>query len=173
MIKDSDQARQQMLTDAFTHLQSAIDLLDSADAPGNIAAHADLAARQLEELLPVENSPGSRGRIRSMERGQQPCHPEFSRRGERDPRHHQAGISAAADQSAFFEHDCPTGKCRRRDVGDHIGKPRRLTAQPGCEEIEEDIPRRVGEQPGAERAGPRAAQPQDVLDLPFCPGSDT
>jgi len=53
MIKDSDQARQQMLTDAFTHLQSAIDLLDSADAPGNIAAHADLAARQLEELLPV------------------------------------------------------------------------------------------------------------------------
>ena len=51
MVKDSAETRQQMLTDAFNHLQSAIDLLDTADAPGHIAAHADLAARQLEELL--------------------------------------------------------------------------------------------------------------------------
>lgn len=53
MVKNSDHARQQMLTDAFKHLQSAMDLLDGADAPGHIAAHIDLAACKLEELLPA------------------------------------------------------------------------------------------------------------------------
>ena len=40
-----------MLTGAFHHLQSAIQLLDAAEAPGHIACHVDLAARQVEELI--------------------------------------------------------------------------------------------------------------------------
>ena len=60
MVKDSGEARQRMLTDAFNHLQAALDLLDGADAPGNIAAHADLAARQLEDLL----APGRTAEVR-------------------------------------------------------------------------------------------------------------
>jgi len=43
-----------MLAEAFNHVQAAIALLDRAAAPGNIAAHLDLAANQLhEELAPV------------------------------------------------------------------------------------------------------------------------
>lgn len=41
----------QLLRDALGHLQLAIDLLDGTDAPGTIAAHADLAMRQLEEFI--------------------------------------------------------------------------------------------------------------------------
>jgi len=51
MVKDSDQVRQQMLTDALIHLQSAIKMLDGADAPGHIAGHVDLALCQLKELM--------------------------------------------------------------------------------------------------------------------------
>jgi hypothetical protein len=49
MIENNE--REQMLADAFSHLQMAIELLDRADAPGNIAAHADLALHQLMEEL--------------------------------------------------------------------------------------------------------------------------
>lgn len=40
--------RQQMLVDAFNHIQTAIELLDGAAAPGNIAANLDLSLHQLE-----------------------------------------------------------------------------------------------------------------------------
>ena len=40
-----------MLTEALHHLQSAIELLDRAEAPGQIAAGVDLAAHQLGRLL--------------------------------------------------------------------------------------------------------------------------
>lgn len=37
--------------EALKQLQSAIDLLDSSDAPAHIAAHIDLAAHQLQDLI--------------------------------------------------------------------------------------------------------------------------
>jgi len=52
MNKEADHVRQQLLSDALHDLRSAIELLDRADAPGNIAGHADLAASQLEKLVP-------------------------------------------------------------------------------------------------------------------------
>ena len=45
------QTAQALLEQALEHLQSAIALLDRAGAPGQIAAHADLAANQLADLL--------------------------------------------------------------------------------------------------------------------------
>lgn len=41
----------ELLVTALSHLRAAIDLLDDAAAPGHIAAHADLAAHQLEALI--------------------------------------------------------------------------------------------------------------------------
>jgi hypothetical protein len=52
--------RQQMLADAFHHLQSAIELLDRADAPGNIAANLDLARHQLQSELSREQRAANR-----------------------------------------------------------------------------------------------------------------
>lgn len=52
-MSDNDNSNQKLLTSALVHLQSAIELLDRAAAPGQIAAHVDLAASQLENLLPV------------------------------------------------------------------------------------------------------------------------
>jgi hypothetical protein len=43
---------QKMLIEALQHLQMAIDLLDCAAAPDHIAGHVDLAACQLQELVP-------------------------------------------------------------------------------------------------------------------------
>ena len=39
------------LVQALTHLQAAIDLLDRAQAPGQIAAHVDLARHQLSGAI--------------------------------------------------------------------------------------------------------------------------
>lgn len=39
------------LTDAMDHLRTAIAILDSADAPAQIAAHLDLALCQLAEII--------------------------------------------------------------------------------------------------------------------------
>lgn len=47
----ADRSNSSILGDALQHLLRAIALLDAADAPGNIAAHADLAAQQLKELI--------------------------------------------------------------------------------------------------------------------------
>lgn len=46
--------RQRMLVDAFNHLQCAIELLDRAAAPGNIAANLDLALHHLQGELTLE-----------------------------------------------------------------------------------------------------------------------
>ena len=43
--------RLKMLAEACSHIENAMDLLDAADAPGNIAAHLDLALNQLEDAL--------------------------------------------------------------------------------------------------------------------------
>lgn len=53
---DNDNSQQKLLASALFHLQSAIELLDLAAAPGQIAAHVDLAANQLEDLLPTQVS---------------------------------------------------------------------------------------------------------------------
>ena len=39
------------LTEALHHLRTAISLLDQADGPAHIAAHVDLAAHHLNDLL--------------------------------------------------------------------------------------------------------------------------
>lgn len=53
---DTDNSKQKLLTSALFHLHSAIELLDLAAAPGQIAAHVDLAANQLEDLVPATMS---------------------------------------------------------------------------------------------------------------------
>lgn len=46
-----DNSRQELLARALHQLRSAIELLDHAAAPGQIAAHVDLAACQVEDLI--------------------------------------------------------------------------------------------------------------------------
>lgn len=48
---NSEECTGPMLSEALSHLEAAIGILDRAGAPGHIAAHVDLAARQLEEAL--------------------------------------------------------------------------------------------------------------------------
>lgn len=55
-MSDNDNSKQNLLTSALFHLRSAIELLDLASAPGQIGAHVDLAANQLENLLPERTS---------------------------------------------------------------------------------------------------------------------
>lgn len=57
MTKDDKAVQQKMMTTALDHLQQAIELLDQAEAPGQIAAHVDLAAHQLADTLGVEFAP--------------------------------------------------------------------------------------------------------------------
>jgi len=47
---------QGLMEAALQHLQAAIELLDQAEAPGEVAANADLARCQLEKAL---RSPGA------------------------------------------------------------------------------------------------------------------
>ena len=54
MTTDDNGARQTMMNAALQHLQKAIELLDQADAPGQIAAHVDLAVHQLADALGVD-----------------------------------------------------------------------------------------------------------------------
>lgn len=54
MSENDKAARQAMMTSALDHLQQAIELLDQAEAPGQIAAHADLAVHQLADALGVD-----------------------------------------------------------------------------------------------------------------------
>jgi hypothetical protein len=62
VIMSETTERQQMLADAFHHLQSAIELLDRADAPGNIAANLDLALHQLQaELWRLQQTASQQG----------------------------------------------------------------------------------------------------------------
>ena len=55
MNDNDDQPKQQMLLQAHCHLRAAIELLDQASAPGQIAAHVDLAVNQLAEELSKES----------------------------------------------------------------------------------------------------------------------
>lgn len=50
-MREGDQHMRTQLSDALRHLESAIELLDAAGAPGQIAAHADLALNQLQDHL--------------------------------------------------------------------------------------------------------------------------
>lgn len=45
---------QTMMKSALQHLQAAIELLDQAEAPGQIAAHVDLAMHQLASTLEID-----------------------------------------------------------------------------------------------------------------------
>ena len=47
----TNQSIRPLLVQAFDHLQAAIELLDRAAAPGQIAAHVDLAVHQLFDEL--------------------------------------------------------------------------------------------------------------------------
>jgi hypothetical protein len=55
---DSDHrsTRSQLYSEALHQLQTAIDMLDRANAPGHIAAHVDLAMHQLQEVIDRESS---------------------------------------------------------------------------------------------------------------------
>lgn len=61
MTEDQSLGRQQMLRDAADYLQSAIDLLDGAAAPGHIAAHVDLGLQQLKDVISRVPAAGSSG----------------------------------------------------------------------------------------------------------------
>lgn len=48
------------LGDALTSMTTALQLLDSADAPADIAAHLDLAVHRLQEVMGIsEKIPGN------------------------------------------------------------------------------------------------------------------
>ena len=61
VTEDKSLGRQQMLSDAADYLQSAIDLLDGAAAPGHIAAHVDLGLQQLKDVISRVPMAGSSG----------------------------------------------------------------------------------------------------------------
>lgn len=59
-MMDSD-SREELFARALDHIRSAIQLLDLAAAPNQIAAHVDLSACQLADLIgvsPLTISPG-------------------------------------------------------------------------------------------------------------------
>lgn len=56
MTRDDQAVGQTMMTTALAQLQKAIELLDQAEAPGQIAAHVDLAVHQLAEALGIDLS---------------------------------------------------------------------------------------------------------------------
>lgn len=62
-MDDPAKSRVETLRAALQQLRSAIDLLDQADGPAQIAAYADLAAQQLHELLERLGESASRGGI--------------------------------------------------------------------------------------------------------------
>ena len=54
MSDEATKQRKELTDQALSHLEAAIDLLDLLEAPGHIACHADLAARQLEAWAVTE-----------------------------------------------------------------------------------------------------------------------
>lgn len=54
MTGDVEAVQKGIMTTALEHLQQAISLLDQAEAPGQIAAHVDLAVHQLADALGVD-----------------------------------------------------------------------------------------------------------------------
>lgn len=57
IMSDYDVSKHELLANALKHMRTAIEMLDLAAAPGHLAAHVDLAASQLEELLTRKASP--------------------------------------------------------------------------------------------------------------------
>ena len=58
-MDDPAATRVETLRAALEHLRCAIDLLDRTDAPAQLAAYADLAAQQLDEVLERSAEGGS------------------------------------------------------------------------------------------------------------------
>jgi hypothetical protein len=64
-VKSETSGQQDLLTDALSLLQSALELLDEAAAPAQIGAHVDLAIHQLGSLLPdIGITPAAQGTVR-------------------------------------------------------------------------------------------------------------
>ena len=64
-MKTEISGQQDLLTDALSLLQSALELLDEAGAPAQIGAHVDLAIHQLGSLLPdAQINPAAQGTVR-------------------------------------------------------------------------------------------------------------
>ncbi len=57
---DDDLDRKELLACALVQLRAAIEILDRVEAPGQIAAHIDLGACQLTELLEAQAERGTR-----------------------------------------------------------------------------------------------------------------
>lgn len=58
MESESDPFAGQPYLQVLQQLQSAIETLDSLDAPGHIAAHIDLALHQIQDLIDGEIAGG-------------------------------------------------------------------------------------------------------------------
>ena len=51
MATEPNSERGRALAEGLKHIRRAIELLDAAGAPANIAAHLDLAAHQLSQVI--------------------------------------------------------------------------------------------------------------------------
>jgi len=67
-VDKSNSNREEILASAVEHLRSALQLLDSVEAPANIGAHVDLALHQLHAELVDRVNPQSRSTERSTVR---------------------------------------------------------------------------------------------------------
>ena len=54
MAREANSGREDALAEALEHLEKAIELLDRAGAPANIAAHVDLGRCQLRDLVAAD-----------------------------------------------------------------------------------------------------------------------
>ena len=54
-MADESASDEELLVHALTELQTALDLLDRARAPGHIGAHVDLAIHQLTDAIGARN----------------------------------------------------------------------------------------------------------------------
>ena len=64
-VRSETSGQHDLLTDALSLLQSALELLDEAAAPAQIGAHVDLAIHQLGSLLPEAGiTPAAQGTAR-------------------------------------------------------------------------------------------------------------
>src|SRR2546423_15591228 len=63
--RDRRSARAQLYSEALQRLQSAIDMLDRANAPGHIAAHVDLAMHQLQDVIDAEATRAREAQLQS------------------------------------------------------------------------------------------------------------
>ncbi|HJR82851.1 MAG TPA: hypothetical protein VJ775_02885 [Sphingomicrobium sp.] len=50
-MTDTGESKQELLKKALQHLESGLDFLDDARAPGDIGAHVDLAGHKLKSAI--------------------------------------------------------------------------------------------------------------------------